>query len=125
MNSFEEVVDHFNTQGSLTKVSANELQSVRSDHAGIPEEYLRFLEVAGYGNLGDIQLYEGPTKAGTVYPNASGRLADILLIGDDFQGYCFGFDPTDSWRIVEVSPRGEIDTTVESEFLSLLDGYMQ
>ena len=125
MSSFEELVDHFNTEGSLTKVSANELRSVRSDHAGIPEEYLRFLEVAGYGSLGEIQLYEGPTKSGTVYPNALGRLMDILLIGDNFQGYCFGFDRTDSWRIVEVSPRGEIDTTVESEFLSLLDRCMQ
>lgn len=125
MSSFGEIVDHFNTQGSLTKVPANELQSVRSNHAGIPEEYLRFLEVAGYGNLGDIQLYEGPTKSGTVYPNASGRLVNILLIGDDFQGYCIGFDRTDRWRIVEVSPRGEIEPTVESEFLSLLDRCMQ
>lgn len=125
MSSFEEIVDHFITEGSLIKASANELQSVRSKYAGIPEEYFRFLEVAGYGNLGDIQLYEGPTKAGTVYSNATGRLADILLIGDDFQGYCFGFDPTDRWKIVEVSPHGEIDTTVESEFLSLLEGYMQ
>lgn len=125
MSSFEELVDHFKTEGSLTKVSANELQSICSDFAGIPEEYLRFLEVAGYGNLGDIQLFERPTKPGTVYPNASGRLVDILLIGDDFQGYCFGFDRTDRWRIVEVSPRGEIDTTVESEFLSLLDRCMQ
>lgn len=125
MSNLEKTIDHFNTEASLTKVSAEQVQLLRSKHAGIPEEYLRFLELAGFGNLGSISLYSGPVKAGEVYSNAAGRLADILVIGDDFQGYCFGFDPTDSWRIVEVSPRGEIDTTVESEFLSLLGGYMQ
>ena len=125
MSNLEETVDHFNTEASLTKVPAEKVQLLRSKYPGIPDAYLRFLELAGFGNLGSISLYSGPVNATEVYSNASGSLVDILLIGDDFQGYCFGFDPTDSWRIVEVSPRGDIDTTVESEFLSLLDGYMQ
>ncbi len=125
MSNFEELVGHFSAESSLTKASVQKLQTLRSKYRGIPEHYLRFLEIAGYGNLGGISLYSGPVEAHEVYSNATGRLADILLIGDDFQGYCFGFDPTDNWRIVEVSPRGEIDTTVESEFLSLLNGYRQ
>ena len=125
MSNLEETVDYFNTEASLTKASAEKIQLLRSKYSGIPECYLSFLELAGCGNLGSISLYSGPVNADEVYSNATGRLADILLIGDDFQGYCLGFDPTDHWRIVEVSPRGEIDTTVESEFLSLLNGYIR
>lgn len=125
MSNLEKTIDHFNAVASLTKVPAEKVQLLRDKHPGIPGTYLRFLELAGFGNLGSISLYSGPVNAVEVYTSASGRLMDILLIGDDLQGYCFGFDPTDSWRIVEVSPLGEIDTTVESEFVSLLDGYMQ
>jgi len=123
MRNLDQLVDHFNAEASLMKVSAETVHSLRSKYAGIPEPYLQFLERAGFGNLGSISLYSGPGTADDVYPNAKGRLVDILLIGDDFQGYCFGFDPTNSWRIVEVSPRGEIDTTIESEFMSFLNGY--
>lgn len=125
MSNFEEIVAHYSAIGSLTKASATELQSLRSEFAGIPDDYLRFLEFAGYGNLEDVQLYGGPTDAQFVYPHATGRLADVLLIGDDFQGYCFGFDPADHWRLVEVSPRGEIETPEHSDFLSFLGYYMQ
>ncbi len=124
MSRFEDMVKHFKADNSLTRPSATDMHSLRKAHAGIPDDYVNFIEVVGFGNLGDIQLYEGPTAAATVYPNATGRLANVLLIGDDFQGYCFGFDPTDNWRIVEVDPRGSVDTSVEQTFTSLLSAYM-
>lgn len=125
MSSFEEIIEHFSSEGTLTKLPAEKVELLRNKHSGIPESYLRFLEHAGFGNLGSISLYSGPESTDEVYPNAMGKLKEILLIGDDFQGYSFGFDPDDGWRIVEVSPRGEIDSTIETEFLALLDDYMQ
>ena len=125
MSRLEEIVNHFNSFGSLAKPSKNQLKSLREKHPDIPQDYVRFLEFAGHGNLGEIHLYDGPVEAATIFPNAFGELSDILLIGDDSQGYCFGFDPTDGWKIVEVSPRGEIDRSIESDVLSFFGRYMQ
>lgn len=48
-------------------------------------------------------IYGGPISPSFVYdPVAAKEVGDIVLFGDDFQGYCVGFDPGARWRVVEV-----------------------
>lgn len=123
MYSFEEVVSHFDRNVSLTRLTDRDVELLVEAHPEIPADYRRFLREVGYGDLGEIQLYSGPVSADSVYPRLSG-LQNIVLFGDDFQGYCFGFDLADHWRIVEVSPSGQVDRSVESLFIQLLGGYV-
>lgn len=123
MSEFDDLVRHFSSMRSAEPLSAKEVDAIRSRHPGVPEDYLHFLEAAGHGDLGNVQIYSGPVAATSIYPDADEHLLEILMIGDDFQGYCFGFGPTDGWSIVAVSPRGEIQRHFATDFLSLLDRF--
>ena len=125
MTTISEAVRHFSSNASLTVVPPQDIARVRRSHPGIPADYLFFLENAGFGNLGSISLYSGPVSAVEVYPVAECGLDAVVLIGDDFQGYCLGFDRNCDWRVVEVDPRGEVSDPIESTFTSLLGGYIE
>jgi hypothetical protein len=121
---FNHLMDNIETISSLKQLDDMECQKLEKEFPGIPSDYLSFLKSIGYGNLGDIQLYEGPVPPSSIYgENPIDNLDSLIVIGDDFQGYCFAFDKDNSYRVVELSPKGEIDKTVESSFLKLLEGY--
>jgi hypothetical protein len=93
---------------SLEKVSPAKIRRFRKEHPGIQEDYLAFLQNVGFGSIGDCQLalYSGPISPSDVYdPVTAHEVGDVVLFGDDFQGYCSGFDARG--RVVEVDPRGE------------------
>ena len=48
------------------------------------------------------------------------HLQSVLIIGDDMQGHCFAFNMDDDFRLVEIAPNGDIDSTVEPDISSLL-----
>ena len=121
---FDYLTKNIEMASSLKKLDSKECQELKNHFFGIPEDYLNFMKSVGYGNLGDIQLYEGPVPSSSVYgENPVDNLDRLVIFGDDFQGYCFAFDISDSYRVVEISPKGEVDKTVESNFLKLLEGY--
>ena len=121
---FNHLTDNIETISSLKQLGDEECQKLEKDFPGIPPDYLNFMKTVGYGNLGDMQLYEGPVPSSSIYgDNPVDNLDSLVVFGDDFQGYCFAFDRDDSFRVVELSPKGEIDKTVESSFLKLLEGY--
>lgn len=58
------------------------------------------------------------------YPNFQGDLLNVMLIGDDMQGYCFGFDKSRGFALIEVDPRGTPQDIAEHDFLSFVAAYL-
>jgi hypothetical protein len=108
----------------LTPLSAKETEELKAEFVGLPIEYTDFLEKLGYGDVGDVRIYGAPTSPDDIYPKPQGDLSGIVLFGDDFQGYCFGFDTTKGFCLVEVDPRGIPRPRSEKGFLSLIAGYI-
>jgi len=117
---FEEIKNELSDQ--LGKLNDEEINILLTEFSGLPNDYLVFLKEVGYGNLGEIQIYSGPIPPNEVYP-VNKELEGIILFGDDHQGYCFGFDSRDSFRVVEVDPKGSPDKSIESDFSSLIREY--
>ncbi|MEL7258070.1 MAG: SMI1/KNR4 family protein [Pseudomonadota bacterium] len=70
-----------------------------------PYDYVAFLKHIGYGTIGDgfFEIYKQPLPAEHIYgSDCSERLKSIKLFGDDYNGYCVGFDSLDEWAVVEV-----------------------
>lgn len=123
MELFERVRERILATGRAARLSATDVDALQRRHSGLPTDYLRFLTEVGYGDLGEIQLHSGPAAATNFYSNPSSDLASVLVFGDDKQHHCFGFDTQDDFRVVEISPSGELTKDVESDFLSLLRAY--
>jgi hypothetical protein len=104
--------DDLRTKGTeeLSRLTEPQIEDLRSTYPALPESYLRFLEELGWGDLGGhMMVYSGPVLPDEVLDAivAESLPPHLLLIGDDYQGYCYGL--TENGEVVEVSPRGEID----------------
>ncbi|MCS6180354.1 SMI1/KNR4 family protein [Shewanella baltica] len=119
---FEHLLNKIETLSELERASEDKISKLKLDIPNLPDDYLEFIKTIGFGNLSDIQLYGEPVPPRYIYGDRLG-LESIVLFGDDFQGYCFGFDINDGCRVVEVSPKGEVDKSVEPSFKSLMEGY--
>ncbi len=124
MTDIHSIKSRLQDTSKLTPVPASDLKALQAEFAGIPDEYTDFLEKVGYGAVGDIRIYEAPTPPCDIYPEAQGNLSGIILFGDDFQGYCFGFDSTKKFSLVEVDPRGNARPRSANGFLSLVAGFI-
>lgn len=85
-------------------VSGETVEAVRRDYPGIPEDYLAFLSEVGCGEVvPGLCLYGGAVEPSDIYdPIAAKKLAGLILVGDDMQGYCVAFDPAQRWWLVEI-----------------------
>ncbi len=110
---------------SLPKLTAAAQEKIRTSFPGIPEDYVDFLGRIGYGNLGELQIYSAPIEPRDVFPCASEQLEAIVLVGDDLQGYCFGFDTTESYQLVELDPAGDIDNRFAANFSSWIRDHLK
>lgn len=118
---FEDIKSKVENLSELDSVSVAAIEALQKAHPDMPRDYLLFLQEIGSGSLGGMQLYSGPISAVSVYPFAVGTdLEKLLLIGDDFQGFCYGFDSAGGFRVVEVDPRGRIDRSLEPTFSQLV-----
>lgn len=92
----------------LTKVKASKLRTLERSHPGVPGDYLEFLRTVGWGTpeaQPSYAFYSGLITPSFVYDRDSARrVGHLLLFGDDYQGYCNGFDPLKGWHVVEVEP---------------------
>ncbi|MCO6454945.1 MAG: hypothetical protein J5I93_06565 [Pirellulaceae bacterium] len=123
MSKFDAIVSNIDDTTSLVTLSDADVARLRNNYSWIDSDYLDFLREVGYGNLGELQLYNQPTPATSVYSVNGERLQSVLLFGDDMQGHCFGFDAENDYRVVEVTPRGELDLGVEATFIGLMTAY--
>lgn len=117
---FEDISNQLKAQ--LDQLSEKQIHLLQTEFPGLPNDYLSFIKRVGFGNIGEIQIYSGPISPDEVYPHVK-ELGSIILFGDDHQGYCFGFDLIDEYRVVEVDPNGLPDRSIEPDFLSLILGY--
>lgn len=91
-----------------TKVSVAELAELSSTYPSLPPDYFAYLRDVGWGEAASGRMiYSAPVAPQEVYGTNFGH-TDIVLLGDDFAGYCFGYDlaaatygevtPNGSWR---------------------------
>lgn len=68
----------------------------------LPHEYIAYLCTQGWGKTpSGKMLYSGPVKTDEIYGAEVGPTG-LLVLGDDFAGYCFAYDPS-------VGSYGELD----------------
>ena len=108
----------------VTPVSIADVETLKAQFVGIPSEYVEFMSQVGYGEIGSIRIYEAPTSPDAIYPSPQSDLSEIVLFGDDFQGYCFGFDTRTGYSLIEVDPRGKVRPRSENDFVSLIASYI-
>jgi hypothetical protein len=61
-------------------------------HPDLPSDYLEYLRTEGWGKaVNGHMIYEGPIPPEDIYGD-SYQGPKVVLLGDDYQGYCFGYD---------------------------------
>jgi hypothetical protein len=123
MADFSDIKEKIEGLDQLSRIADSKRNEMLE--ASFPEDYVDFLSQIGYGDLENLQLYSAPIKPDSVFPSVGDELKHVLLFGDDFQGYCFGFERINEMRVVEVSPKGAIDRSVEPKFESFIRGYFE
>lgn len=123
MDLFDKLREQTSTNSPIPRLDSTEIGALTDQYPGLPADYLQFLTEVGYGDLGEVQLHSGPSAAERIYPAVSESLESVLVFGDDKQGYCFGFDKNDGFRVVGISPRGEVTKDIEPDFATLIQAY--
>ena len=89
------------------KVVSSVTANLKSIYSSLPTDYLSFLEEIGSGEIGNAAyvIYNGVLSPDEVYDEVTAEgLKDLLIFGDDMQGYCSGFDLSQGWSVVEIDP---------------------
>jgi hypothetical protein len=125
MNQFGDLLRWIDDPESLVRLSEKQVSDLVQRFPELPHDYVQFLREIGYGNLGVLVIYDSPINPECVYPQArASSLEDIVLFGDDMQGFCYGFDLQVRCHVVEVDPRGRIDRTIETGFADFLRSFL-
>lgn len=124
MRKFDELAANIENVDSLSKATSEDIKWILERIPNVDNDYIEFLENVGYGNLGDIQLYNGVIDSDEIYPSPQDNLDDVLLFGDDMQGYCFGFKLDEGMRVVEIDPKGQLSQDVKPTFVGLMKVYL-
>lgn len=119
-------LDYQNTKGKgssidkMVPISPNDEATIRALYPAIPADYVDFLLTVGAGEIGDaaFALYSGPVEPEEIYGDSDG-VENILLIGDDLQGFNVGYE-LDTWSVVEIDPTNRSTRKVASDFQSFI-----
>jgi hypothetical protein len=91
---------------SLVQVSAEKIAALQSRYPALPPIYCEYLRTVGWGETQSGRMvYEDPIAPNDVY-GPSCALSSVVLLGDDFQGYCLAYN-LDTKRFGEVTPTGK------------------
>jgi hypothetical protein len=86
-------------------LSQSELLKLLASCPGLPADYLAYLKSVGWGETASGRMiYGGPISPEDVYGTDT-ECKDIVLLGDDFAGNCFGYN-LESATYGEISPAG-------------------
>jgi len=108
MNRFSDLLGIVQSTGlltNLTPVDAAHVDQVLKLYPGLPEDYVDFLRVVGYGSFGDggYSIYNGLVSPDAIFDATTSKaLGDLLIFGDDFQGHHSAFQPQNGWSVVEI-----------------------
>ena len=84
----------------------------------LPEDYIHYLSNIGWGETKNGRMiYSGPISPNEIYNENFKNKNNIVLLGDDFQGNCLGYDLTNK-VYGEVSDFGEWEVWEKNELLS-------
>jgi len=76
------------------KLSDTQLAALSVAYPKLPPDYIDYLRDVGWGEAASGRMiYNGPVTPQEIYGVTFIR-TDIVLLGDDFQGHCFGYDFT-------------------------------
>ena len=84
-----------------------EVACLAQKYPQIPADYIHYLREVGWGPIGNSTyvIYQGLMNADAIYDAKDAKeLSHILFFGDDFSGYCGGFDTRRHFALVEVQP---------------------
>lgn len=102
-------------------ISSGDRNRIEQKFPGIPADYVAFMEEVGFGEVGRLQIYSGPIAYNSIYPRDNPSKHSIILIGDDLQGYCVGFDRDEGYKMVEVNPKGEARKLTANTFREFIE----
>jgi len=125
MSQFDDIRKRLPVDANVKRLTFTEVDALRQKNQHLPEDYLDFLADVGFGDLGELQLHSGPSRAASFFSPMPKHLEQVVIFGDDKQGYCFGFDGGNGYRVVEINPSGELDSSVESDFTGLIASYFR
>jgi hypothetical protein len=110
----------------LSPVSVDHLAALQNRFEGIPADYVAFLRDLGTGAVGNDQymLYGGLLTPDEIFDDAPPEFSDLLLFGDDFQGWSQAFDP-ESWSVVEIDSTDMSVRTIASSFEAFIRGKVE
>ena len=102
----------------LRPATSSDIERLRARWPQLPEDYFAYMRDVGWGTSpsGRHMIYSGPIAPDEVYPQLSSE-TNRVLIGDDMQGYCLGYDFT-SKRYGEYSDFGDWSSFDEDFSLS-------
>ncbi len=66
--TIEFVIWKLSARPDVEQITGPQAAQMVSEFPGIPAEYVDFLTRVGFGDLGELQFYEGPVPAGDIYP---------------------------------------------------------
>ncbi|MBX9692213.1 MAG: SMI1/KNR4 family protein [Cyanobacteria bacterium] len=107
----------------LTKLTAEEISRLIEANRGVPDDYLQFLQQIGSGRIGECRFmfYAALTEPGDIYDSeTASELSDILIVGDDFAGYCLAYSPKEDWRLGWINQSGEYEP-IGGNFLDFIE----
>jgi hypothetical protein len=74
-------------------LTEQEAALLTSEYRMLPGDYLSYLVLEGWGKTRNGKmLYSGPICPEDVYSTSRAPVG-LLVLGDDFSGYCFAYDP--------------------------------
>ena len=89
-----------------TVLEDSEIKELKSKHPTLPEEYFEYLRSVGWGDAeSGNMIYSGPITPQNIFGDGF-EGPELLVLGDDYNGYCFAFDPV-AERFGEISDFGE------------------
>ncbi len=82
------------------------VEALQAEFPELPADYFAYIETVGWGEADSGRMiYSGPVAPASIYGDRFAK-SHIILLGDDTQGYCFGFD-RDAKRFGEISDSGD------------------
>jgi len=91
----------------LTPLQEAEVVSLKVRYPQLPADYVDYMQQIGWGGIGNsfYMIYSGLMEADEIYgAEVSKDLSNIIFFGDDFSGYCAGFDMGSGFAVVEIDP---------------------
>ena len=74
------------------RLNGMEIDRLLAEQPTLPPDYIAYLRDTGWGTAPNgYMIYSGPVSPDEVYPQLAGE-KNRILIGDDMQGYCLGYD---------------------------------